>query len=433
MVPVGDHTMAKQNKGKRTSTKGSSKSAKPAAPPSPSAAPDPSALPPTIQWVFNLKCMNPLEFGANAKMVMDNMNVPTKPKRKHTYGIGEIVSSDQLQDNSEPRESLVESNMDQIIDEIKRRSKYFKGITGRKNSLRYWLDCIFKGKLSKDGRVLYTDASHFATDEHAKKYLRTIERRTDFEVRALLLRFLVHNGEYGHNGIVSFPRTKERNNYLLLNSDFFRRSYLDPKKPWQGNTWVLDLLPHSPSSAIQALKLYVFANGTHMPDGVYRGQIDAMDIIRARYIYKKHDRNYLMQIDPIEFEQLIGALYEAKGFKVNVTKPAKDGGWDVEAVKILGKNKVSLYIQCKRSKNKIGVEEVRLIQNTARDKNGIGVLVTTSEFTKDARAEAETRGVRLYDFKSLNIMFNRHFGHNWHLKLSKLITPKKSDLKSPKP
>lgn len=58
-----------------------------------------------------------------------------------------------------------------------------------------------------------------------------------------------------------------------------------------------------------------------MPDDRIYGISDAMDIIEEKYIKSASDKNaYIFSLTSREFEILIAILYEALGYKVNLTK-----------------------------------------------------------------------------------------------------------------
>src|SRR5262249_39598166 len=47
-----------------------------------------------------------------------------------------------------------------------------------------------------------------------------------------------------------------------------------PPPPWEGVTWILDLLPNNPRAAIHTLEAYFEAHGLLLPDGRINGLFD---------------------------------------------------------------------------------------------------------------------------------------------------------------
>ena len=117
----------------------------------------------------------------------------------------------------------------------------------------------------------------------------------------------------------------------------------------------------------------------------------------------------LYELSPRRFEELVAELYRRRGFQATLTPSSGDGGVDVYVVRHdeLG---VSLsVVQCKRygPRNVIGPGLVRELQGTVMGTGASrGVLLTTSFFTKGARA-IERRfpyQLSLQDFEALHTL-----------------------------
>src|SRR5690606_14637055 len=112
---------------------------------------------------------------------------------------------------------------------------------------------------------------HFPTDAHRSQYLESIEARSRAEVAALLRRFLVPAGTLGvdrFNFEWLLQRGKEGRIPELR--EYERRLILAAKtkgqvQPWEGLTWVLDLLPHHPRQAIDVIDAYFTAHCGWLP------------------------------------------------------------------------------------------------------------------------------------------------------------------------
>lgn len=114
----------------------------------------------------------------------------------------------------------------------------------------------------------------------------------------------------------------------------------------------------------------------------------------------------LDNLSGIEFEEFIGQLLNAMGFRTQMTKASGDGGVDIIAA--LDKPIVGgrYLFQCKRlaPNSLVGVPTVREFYGavTADRRASKGVLIATSGFTVHAQEFAEEIGIELIDGKRLN-------------------------------
>jgi Holliday junction resolvasome RuvABC ATP-dependent DNA helicase subunit len=113
----------------------------------------------------------------------------------------------------------------------------------------------------------------------------------------------------------------------------------------------------------------------------------------------------------VEFERLITALLVRMEFRAEMTKATGDGGIDIVAVldkPILGGK---YLFQCKRyaPDNLVGASTVRDFYGAVTaDKAVKGILVTTSDFTAQAREFAERVGLELINLEQLQNLFAQH-------------------------
>lgn len=135
----------------------------------------------------------------------------------------------------------------------------------------------------------------------------------------------------------------------------------------------------------------------------YRASID-----RKIYTQQKNI-DTIRKLSWREFERLMGEAFRRQGYSVVDTGPGPDGGYDL----VLRKDGLKYYVQCKHWKSRqIGVTVVRELFGVmaSRQIDG-GFVVTSGEFTDDARAFAETVNLELIDGKSL-IHLLPHLGIN---------------------
>lgn len=105
----------------------------------------------------------------------------------------------------------------------------------------------------------------------------------------------------------------------------------------------------------------------------------------------------LKNMDPIAFERLAMHLLREAGFRnVEVTKPSKDGGIDGTGIyEISPLVSMRICFQCKRYKDSVGpnaVQQFRGAMGGAGKNVEKGILITTGNFTKSARKDAEEGG-----------------------------------------
>ena len=105
-----------------------------------------------------------------------------------------------------------------------------------------------------------------------------------------------------------------------------------------------------------------------------------------------------MDLNPFEFENLVGNLFSQMGLETRQTQQSRDGGVDVVAFDtrpILGGKVV---IQAKRYSNTVGVSAVRDLYGTMLNEGASkGILVTTSGYGKDAFNFAKDKPIELID------------------------------------
>ena len=282
-------------------------------------------------------------------------------------------------------------------------------------SLGDWLKLVTTPVHKRSVRV--ADYS-FPTDAHRDQFLGAINTYSEQVIRDVLRSFLMDSGTLGTDEFsrrYALSRPTEELEDLTARFDFYRRLIEPPFLPWQGNTWVLDLLPHYPSKALDALGAYFVAHCQFLPDGRLHGLADAEAIIRSRYLHRENSREALLALKPDEFEHLIGALYEKLGYAVTVTQRSRDGGVDVEAKRTDAGGRAVVLVQCKRYEDVVRVQAIReLMGVVSRRQANKGVIVATCGFTPPARQEAEaTPMIELIDFTQLNRLLNQHLGATW--------------------
>jgi restriction system protein len=243
----------------------------------------------------------------------------------------------------------------------------------------------------------------------------------------LIRNFLISSGTLGadkHSFEYLLGCDKETHN-RLMKIEYYRRllrGYIKGQV-WEGNTWIIDLLPHWPKVALDALNAYFLAHCQFLPDGRIDGLSDAMALIRARFIQTPRSA-LLSSLEPYQFEHLIDKLYSEMGYSTTLTQKTRDGGRDVIAEKSGAAKREKLLIECKTLKRNIGVQPVRSLLGIVSDEKATkGVFVCTSTFTRDAR-KLERRNPRLdlIDNTDLQVLLNEHLGPTWPEHVDSLIS-----------
>ena len=211
-------------------------------------------------------------------------------------------------------------------------------VDGRELTLKQWMRLLWSPPFDK-AVVTY----QFPTDALRGEFLETISSRRERDVRKVLSEFLISTGTLGADEFNARWRlATQGKGGVRVDSEYERRLMLhhagvEGVSPWEGITWVLDLLPRHPREALAALSAYFLAHIQHLPDGRFTGLGDALAVIRARYIgtpaSNKGKLGFLLELTPREFEELVAALYTEMGYRTELTAEREDGGRDVLANK----------------------------------------------------------------------------------------------------
>jgi hypothetical protein len=138
----------------------------------------------------------------------------------------------------------------------------------------------------------------------------------------------------------------------------------------------------------------------------------------------------IQSLDPIEFENLVKALLIKMGFNATTTKASGDGGIDIIAINeqpIIGGK---YLIQCKKYAigNNVGEPVIRELYGVMHAENANkGILISTSDFSKQAITFAQDKAIELINGNSLMTLFNKYFEESYDISNVEL---KEEDYKS---
>lgn len=176
-----------------------------------------------------------------------------------------------------------------------------------------------------------------------------------------------------------------------------------------------------------ALESYLDAEIMYMPDDRIIGITQCISIIESKFIYtNKGLENFILELNPREFELLIGSLYEHLGYETKITSATRDGGKDIIARIKREDGKEVVYAECKLYKTtELTKDTVRAFGYTViRDNINKGVLFCTGYVNSELR-EFDSR-IQIFSLDEIIILLNAHLGSNWYERLSLLIENRSS-------
>ena len=97
--------------------------------------------------------------------------------------------------------------------------------------------------------------------------------------------------------------------------------------------------------------------------------------------------SYLYKLKSRQFEELIAYLLEKTGYEITLTQKTRDGGKDIYALKSTDLGDFLSVVECKKyaREHPVGVSIVRSLYGVkVAERANMGVVVTTSYFTKDS-------------------------------------------------
>lgn len=128
------------------------------------------------------------------------------------------------------------------------------------------------------------------------------------------------------------------------------------------------------------------------------------DMVDKRYVEQDDvisaldSRPNLMDLNPFEFENLVGNLFGRMGLETKQTRASRDGGVDVVAYDVRPVLGGKVVIQAKRYRHTVGVSAVRDLYGTMMNEGANkGILVSTSGYGTDAYNFAQDKPIELID------------------------------------
>ncbi|RYE56647.1 MAG: restriction endonuclease [Sphingobacteriales bacterium] len=277
----------------------------------------------------------------------------------------------------------------------------------------------------------------FPTNELRDDYILTIDKRSDYHVKIMLKNFLIPSCTLGSDEsriehVLEKISTKNKDKKEPM-TESTRRLVLyhfkiSSSPPWEGITWILDLLPNDPRTAKEVLRAYFKTHFWILPDGRANGILDSLALIHAKYIEnpssKQEKLSLLGDLSFRQIECLVERLYASMDFETILTQKTRDDGKDVIATMMAIGKKSRIMIECKSHKKNIGVRYVReLLGVVEQNRVNKGVLISTSGFSDPALKFAkENDRIELIEGEKLVSMFNEEFGAVWPSRVDSLVS-----------
>jgi restriction system protein len=122
---------------------------------------------------------------------------------------------------------------------------------------------------------------------------------------------------------------------------------------------------------------------------------------------------YLLKMNPYDFQELVAALLRGMGYHVSwIAPPGKDGGVDILASSDpLGTKAPRIKVQVKRYGSRVPADGLRSFM-ALLGQGDVGLFVSTGGFTKDAEEEARRqtdRRITLIDLERLFDLWVEHY------------------------
>ncbi len=141
-------------------------------------------------------------------------------------------------------------------------------------------------------------------------------------------------------------------------------------------------------------------------------------VIKNKLIENEQSRlEYLLNLNPYDFEKEVAKMFEKNGFETTVTPKTNDGGKDI----ILKKNGKVYLVECKRynTENKVGRESLQKFFAAIYEFSAEGgYFITTSDFTTSAYAypKAINNKIKLINGAKLTNAMEKIYPQNNFLK-----------------
>ncbi|ETT53914.1 hypothetical protein BSK66_12570 [Paenibacillus odorifer] len=110
------------------------------------------------------------------------------------------------------------------------------------------------------------------------------------------------------------------------------------------------------------------------------------------------------------------------GYETNITHYIRDGGKDIVAkTNEIGRSE-KVLIECKRYEENIGSDSLRSLFGLVHaEKASRGILVSSSDYTSDAKEFGKTNGIELINHSDLTQLMDSYLGSRWSIYIDRII------------
>lgn len=305
------------------------------------------------------------------------------------------------------------------------RPKFY---TDNFNSLEEWI------LLRKENAENVYPQFYIPYDEWLEEYIETIDEKSDSEIKDLL-RILLQPYTLGMDTdksarwCVEYLSHQDNNMDPKLYELAINQIRYDERlqrinrnqEAWEGLTWIIPLLNHSPLKAIKVLGTYLDAESMFMPDIRICGIFDCISIIEARYIKNSSlGIKMIFSLNPRDFEILIALLYKKMGYEVTLTKATRDGGKDVIAQINESDRCEKIYVECKLYKTtELKKESVRALGYTMLTGHATRATIFTTGYASNELKTMDDR-IQIWDLDNMIFLLNAYMGEIWYTDFERL-------------
>ncbi|NEP27007.1 MAG: restriction endonuclease [Moorea sp. SIO3I6] len=105
-----------------------------------------------------------------------------------------------------------------------------------------------------------------------------------------------------------------------------------------------------------------------------------------------------------EFEEFLAKLFKQLGYQVRLTKTSGDYGADL----VIERGEIKAVVQAKRKQSSVGIDAVQQVAAAiAHYQANLGLVITNSKFTKNAKNLAASNKIELWDRDNLKKLFKK--------------------------
>lgn len=160
--------------------------------------------------------------------------------------------------------------------------------------------------------------------------------------------------------------------------------------------------------------IYKLINLSKRIDNIFESDLAFSELINKHNKNKKEDlKKFLYSLSPYSFEILITKLFNAIGYKTEITKKSNDLGIDIIAIGVMGITSIKEVIQVKRQKNNIHRPVLDKLRGVMPLHNAtMGTIVTLGYFSNSCYNLAPENINLINGDELIDLLFKYRVGFN---------------------